>query len=468
MTNINYENTLMYEFDGSEEFMIYCNVYKNEIGNKQVIWSKGTDYIDLFRKGFDLNEKKLYSKAIKTLEQALTFNPIGLSARFEMVESYIALKKFDKAKEYILKTKDILTSDTFIARFYRRLGYIFTEEGNYELSYACFKKSQNFENATQTEKEIDYILTKTTINQKQNINVLLQQNNIPLFNKLNKTSNDNSAENNQHNNSEKTQDTDSQVNKTEIENRENKGKGKYCRKCGTKLNLDEIFCHKCATKVVENIDVNQNAKNKKCKNCGRNLLDDSVYCQFCGSNNIAEEQKKEESTIQTPAKGYKIQFIISIIVCACLCAGLLNTSSKLISLENEVSQKDSTISSKDKEISSLKSKVTTAESDASTYKTKAGYFDTIKNNASSSSNTNFFVSNTVLKNPNKTRVVFYIGSGGRYNIHWEYDSGITITSGNTSNGLVYIDVTYSGSGIKKIVCTNSVNNQKITIYCIGS
>lgn len=94
-------------------------------------------------------------------------------------------------------------------------------------------------------------------------------------------------------------------------------------------------------------------------------------------------------------------------------------------------------------------------------------YETILENADSASNTNFFVSNTVLKNPNKTRVVFYINSNENYNISWEYSNDITLTTGNTSSGLVYIDVTYNGNGVGTIECTNSVNSQKITIYCIG-
>ena len=102
------------------------------------------------------------------------------------------------------------------------------------------------------------------------------------------------------------------------------------------------------------------------------------------------------------------------------------------------------------------------------YEIKALNYDTIKNSARSSSISNFFATQTVLKNPNKTRVVFYIPYDGSYTISWNYSSGIIITTGNTSDGLVYADITYSGSDVGIIDCTNSVNSSKITIYCVGN
>ena len=132
-------------------------------------------------KGFELFEQKQYKKAIKTLEKALDFNPIGLRARFEIAESYIALKDYDKAREVLFAMKEILTTDDLISRFYRRLGFMFVEEEKYEVAYACFVQSEKYENSVQADKEIEYILTKASINKRKDVEKLLKDNDVPVL-----------------------------------------------------------------------------------------------------------------------------------------------------------------------------------------------------------------------------------------------------------------------------------------------
>lgn len=149
---------------------------------------------------------------------------------------------------------------------------------------------------------------------------------------------------------------------------------------------------------------------------------------------------------------------VTIIVCIGL----------YISFNSRIANYEAQIISKDKEIESLDSDYKEIKSLSLYYKDKAGYFDKIISKAGSSSNTNFFASNTVLNNPNITRVVFYIDYSGQYSISSEADLGVMATFGNTSSGLVYADITYFGKGVKTITFTNDYNKEKIIIYCIGS
>lgn len=242
---------------------------------------------------------------------------------------------------------------------------------------------------------------------------------------------------------------------------------KKCNSCGKELPEDSLFCQYCGSKDILSVETQSNNRNfKRCIDCGKELPLDSDFCQYCGSNNIVlvtdlDINKTDNHTSYDESKKYKKRFTVVLIIAVCLLCGLLY----FVSMYNEVNLENESLTNK---LSSQEIDLKTAKSTANTNRIKANNFDIIKNLAGNSSNSNFFATQTVLKNPNKTRVVFYIPYSGSYSIEWSYSSGITITTGNTNSGLVYIDVTYSGSDVGTIKCTNSVNNSKIVIYCIGS
>ena len=56
--------------------------------------------------------------------------------------------------------KDFLIEEKNIARFYRRMGYIEIEKGNYKVAAACYQYSQKFENHPSVVQELMYIKAK--------------------------------------------------------------------------------------------------------------------------------------------------------------------------------------------------------------------------------------------------------------------------------------------------------------------
>ena len=177
-------NSLYYQFADATEFITYVNLYKDKL-KSQVYWAKGDDYTELFKKASSLFDEGKHNEAIDTLRTALEYNPIGFDARFELVENYIVLKDLNKATEELMELSKMLSKNTYIARFYRRLGYILIEEQKYEAAYACFIKSKTFEETQQANNEIAYIRTKTKIGLMFSSDRTLLKNNIPVLKSVN-------------------------------------------------------------------------------------------------------------------------------------------------------------------------------------------------------------------------------------------------------------------------------------------
>ncbi|MBO5379375.1 MAG: tetratricopeptide repeat protein [Clostridia bacterium] len=143
-----------YYFENFTEFALYVKVNKPKT---EVVYLSGNNYKDMFMSGIELFEQKKFEKAIETLNECLKLNPVGISARFELVECYICTKQFELAKKTLLDMKEYLESHTNKARFYRRLGFISIEEKDYKTAYCCYKYSLNYENHYTVPQELKYI-----------------------------------------------------------------------------------------------------------------------------------------------------------------------------------------------------------------------------------------------------------------------------------------------------------------------
>lgn len=143
-----------YYFESPIELAIYGKVHGKD---KPVYWLAGNDYIEAYNKGFQFFEQGRFPEALAAFRNSLKLNPIGLSARFEICEVFIKLQKYADAKKTLLEMKPYLIEDENIARFYRRLGFIETEEGNYDCAIAAYAYSLNFNNHPSVKNEMDYI-----------------------------------------------------------------------------------------------------------------------------------------------------------------------------------------------------------------------------------------------------------------------------------------------------------------------
>lgn len=102
-------------------------------------------------------EQGLYKEAIKALQECLKLNPIGINARFEILECYIHLGDIPSARSVLLALFPYLTEPEHIARFYRRIGYLAAEAKSYLPGAACYQWSRKFEEHPSVEQELQYI-----------------------------------------------------------------------------------------------------------------------------------------------------------------------------------------------------------------------------------------------------------------------------------------------------------------------
>ena len=416
MTNVDFENTILFEFDDEQEFITYCNLFKDQIGSKQVIWSRGTDYRDLFMKGLQLFEQKQHKKAIKTLESALDFNPIGLAARFEIAENHIVLKNYKKAREVLLEMKDMLTTNNYIARFYRRLGFICVEEEDYETAYACFVESGKYEKTQQAEQEIKYISSKATINKSIDVKKILEQNNIPLF-----LSKDASTE-------KATTQTAQPINDEA---------------------LDEEAKEKEEIKETE-INNSYPEENNSAS----------------GTADSTREKKKEDSGSETnnAGKPKRSSLIMAwVVACIAIC-GCIGLYSKVSAYENEIAEYKS-------QIASLNSKNTSLSNQLSSSRTKAGDFDKVSTAlANKQINNSYRADYYYLKNPNKKKVMLYVSdSYAGCTFTPRTTGGVTMTWGDDCYvGSQGCPIYVTNNGISgTITIGNNYNSNKIVIFVEG-
>ncbi len=156
------ENNAEYHFENLYEYLLFLGIkYSHNEKDYQYSWKNGDLYLKTYKEAYNEADRKNYSKAESLLYKCLELNPIGIAARFELAEVNIMKKDYRKAKTELNNVADYLSKKDLVAKYYRRRGYIATEEKQYDLAYACFSYSLNFEDSDIAKKEIVYIANES-------------------------------------------------------------------------------------------------------------------------------------------------------------------------------------------------------------------------------------------------------------------------------------------------------------------
>ena len=159
----NKQNDQWYTFNNSVEFILYTEENQETIDKKIIDINYNTSNAYLCLAYIDF-ERKNYNEAIKKIDNALIWNPYNLDAIFEKAENY---KEIGNIKEYYNITLDSyekIYTPTYLARYYRNLGYYFIEKEDYELAKALYLYSLKFEESNVVTHELKYINLKTNNN----------------------------------------------------------------------------------------------------------------------------------------------------------------------------------------------------------------------------------------------------------------------------------------------------------------
>lgn len=286
-----------YFFENAYEFMLFLGMKAELEGEltEPYAWKNAEPYVKKQREAYQANENRDTDKALKLLNECLEINPIGIGARFELVETYIMRKEYDLAKKQLDELSKYINTRMLVAKYYRRYGYISTEEKNYDLALGCFVVSLAFEDSDIAKKEILYLSTqvKDTKLSSNDPFFAIANSNVKFFKNdmkewtdsevrekvktlddaktMYKSICDNIAttlpngesiptkpsdvNNNIEECNEPKEINDNTLEDNPVEEVQNSNIVEatneyiYCRKCGTKLPFDSVFCNKCGTKV---------------------------------------------------------------------------------------------------------------------------------------------------------------------------------------------------------------------------
>ncbi len=152
------QETESYYFENVFELATYGKLFAKD---KKVIWLSGDNYIKLYQKGYQLFEQRRFNEALLTYNDCLKLNPIGISARFEMCETFLGMGQVNAAAGVLMELHQFLLFDEKqMAKFYRRFGFIKIEQGDLRTAAACYQYSRKFENHPSIQQEMAYIKSK--------------------------------------------------------------------------------------------------------------------------------------------------------------------------------------------------------------------------------------------------------------------------------------------------------------------
>lgn len=169
-----------YTLNNYIEMVLFANIFKTGKRNIRPEINYARIYYYL---GYISNETKNYAKAIEYLKKGLKWNPIDVVLMFEMAAANRMIGNLEIFKAQIEKTYMYIYDSVHLAKYYRELGWYYSEKRIFDVANALYTHSISFCNTDVARKELMYIAQQENREPKlsttEEIKELLSEYNIP-------------------------------------------------------------------------------------------------------------------------------------------------------------------------------------------------------------------------------------------------------------------------------------------------
>ena len=152
--------------------------------SKDMVWSALDFSLAYNMLSYIANEEKDFGKAREYCDKAIYYNPIATVFYAEKAETYKYEKDFDNMFRVANESYEYIFYHNELARYYRNLGFYYTEKSRFDVSFALYLISLHFELSSNAYHEIGYIRNqlndpKFTMSTEKALEIL-KENNIPF------------------------------------------------------------------------------------------------------------------------------------------------------------------------------------------------------------------------------------------------------------------------------------------------
>ena len=175
------EKNIHFSFYNYIENLIYWNKYRP---SKKLIPPINNIADVYYMLGFINFETKNYGKAIQYLNKAIEWNPISPRMRMEKADAYRNMGEIERFKAEVEKTYQYIYESTFMSKYYRELGWYYSEKRIFDLANALYTQSTMYMNTELASNELRYIAQQENreprLSTQEEVKRLFTEYNIPF------------------------------------------------------------------------------------------------------------------------------------------------------------------------------------------------------------------------------------------------------------------------------------------------
>ena len=179
--NVEDDKYIYYSFYNYIETLIYWKKYNP---SKKILQTENNIANVYYLLGFINFETKNYGNAIQYLDKAIEWNPVNSRIRLEKADALRNIGEIERYRIEIEKTYPYIYESSYMAKYYRELGWYYSEKKIFDLANALYTQSVSFLNTDLAKNELMYIAQQehreARFSTKEEISKLFKEYNIPF------------------------------------------------------------------------------------------------------------------------------------------------------------------------------------------------------------------------------------------------------------------------------------------------